>query len=41
MTLASEYEGGGHAHQIYLEGAAAAVDALSALPLKSSGRKAT
>lgn len=30
MTVASEYGGGSHAHQIYLEGAAAAVDALSA-----------
>ena len=31
MTLASDqHEGGSHAHQIYLEGAAAAVDALSA-----------
>jgi hypothetical protein len=30
MTVASEYGGGSHAHQIYLEGANAAVDALSA-----------
>ena len=31
MTLASDqHEGSSHAHQIYLEGAAAAVDALSA-----------
>ena len=30
MTVASEYGGGSYAHQIYLEGAAAAVDALDA-----------
>ena len=30
MTVASEYGGGSHAHQIYLEGTNAAVDALSA-----------